>query len=137
VPQELDLKKVLDDAGGYRIEAYRFIRDGLAHTVRMTHGVSENELADSDESRHVNGQQLCMGLRDFALKQYGLMARPVLDRWGIRETADFGRIVFAMVDAGLMRKTDEDSLADFQDIFDFEEEFRTPEETLVSAGEPC
>jgi uncharacterized repeat protein (TIGR04138 family) len=36
---------------------------------------------------------------------------------------DFGRIVFAMIDAGMMRKTDEDDLADFDNVFEFDEAF--------------
>ena len=47
----------------------------------------------------------------------------MLENWGIRRTEDFGRIVFGMVDAGLLRKTDEDSLDDFTDVFDFDEAF--------------
>ncbi len=38
-------------------------------------------------------------------------------------TADFGEIVFRLVEAGLMGKTETDSLADFEDGFDFDEVF--------------
>lgn len=80
-----------------------------------------------DESRHVSGQQLCVGLRDFAIVQFGALARTVLERWGVRKTEDFGKIVFAMIDAGLMRKTDEDTLEDFRDVYEFEEAFTLSE----------
>jgi uncharacterized repeat protein (TIGR04138 family) len=73
----------------------------------------------------VTGPQLCLGLRDFAIQKYGMLARTVLERWGIRKTDDFGRIVFAMIEAGLMRKSDEDSESDFQGVFDFDEGFST------------
>lgn len=119
-PAAPDWKAIRAKAGPFPDQAYQFVREGLAHTVKVVHG----DKADAeDESRHVSGQQLCLGLRDFALKQYGLLARTVLERWGVRRTEDFGRIVFAMVEAGWMRKTDEDSLEDFQDVFDFEEAF--------------
>jgi uncharacterized repeat protein (TIGR04138 family) len=104
-------------------EAFEFIRQGLAHTVRTIHG----EIPGDDESRNVSGQQLCLGLRDYAIRQYGMLARTVLERWGINRTDDFGRIVFAMVDMGLMRKTDEDRLDDFRGVFDFEEAFAGPD----------
>ena len=71
-------------------------------------------------------QQLCLGLKDHAVRQYGLLARTVLERWGIRATGDFGKIVFAMIDAGLMKKTDDDSLEDFCGVYDFDEAFATP-----------
>jgi len=69
----------------------------------------------------VSGQQLCLGLRDFAIKQYGLLAKTLLSRWNIKSTEDFGHIVYAMVDAGLMRKNDDDSLDDFRGVFDFDD----------------
>jgi uncharacterized repeat protein (TIGR04138 family) len=75
------------------------------------------------ESRHVTGQQLCLGLRDYAIKRYGMMAPAVLRAWNLRRTDDFGRIVFAMIEHGLMSKTAEDTLDDFRAVYDFEEAF--------------
>jgi uncharacterized repeat protein (TIGR04138 family) len=79
------------------------------------------------DSRHVTGQQLCVGLRDFAIRRYGMMAPAVLRAWNLRSTDDFGRIVFAMIDHGLMSKTAEDSLEDFRSVFDFDEAFSRDE----------
>ena len=119
----LDWKTIRERAGAYPQEAFRFVRDGLAHTVKMIYGENGEGSAD----RHVDGRQLCLGLRDYAVKQYGLLAPTVLSRWGIRRTDDFGRIVFAMIDAGLMRKADEDSLEHFHAVYDFEEAFSAVE----------
>jgi uncharacterized repeat protein (TIGR04138 family) len=103
-------------------QAFQFVREGLAHTVKHIHGDTAPGRGD-DESRHVSGQQLCLGLRDYAIKQYGRLAKTVLHNWSIKGTDDFGRIVFAMIDAGLMRKTEEDTMDDFQAVFDFDEAF--------------
>lgn len=100
-------------------EAYEFVRAGLEHTTRFVHGDDPLEPA----SRHVNGRQLCLGLRDYAVRQYGLLARIVLERWGVRRTEDFGRIVFDMVESGLLRKTEDDRYEDFADVYDFDEVF--------------
>jgi len=116
---------------GYPIDAFLFVQRGLDHTVRWLHGEEEpveldvinNEDDEDTQSRHVSGQQLCLGLREFAVTQYGLMARTVLKRWNIRSSRDFGAIVFHMVEAGLMHKTDEDSIQDFINVFRFEEAF--------------
>ena len=122
--EQIDLRDIMRAAGGYSPEAYRFLRDGLSHTVSVVHGDGSSVIDDEDdESRHVSGRQLCMGLRDYAIERYGLLARTVLARWGVTKTEDFGRIVFALVDAGLMRKTDEDQLEDFQGVFEFDEAF--------------
>jgi uncharacterized repeat protein (TIGR04138 family) len=133
VTTEIDLKQLFHEAGGYSPAAYAFIRDGLAHTVEHVHGTSgAAEAPAEDESRHVSGQQLCLGLRDYGVKRYGLLAKAVLNRWGIHETLDFGKIIFAMIDAGLMRKTDEDTLEDFRGVYDFDEVFAEPEPTVLS-----
>ncbi|MEM1446801.1 MAG: Minf_1886 family protein [Planctomycetota bacterium] len=110
----------------YPIEAFLFVQQGLDQTVRGLHGEPEEEdiLEDPAESeRHVTGRQLCAGLRDFAVDQFGLMALTVLRYWGIHRCEDFGNIVFAMVDAGVMHKTDGDTIDDFQNVFDFKEAF--------------
>jgi len=134
VSEQIELKSILDDAGGYAIEAYRFLSDGLAHTVSQIHGEDAINTASGDpddDSLHVSGQELCLGLRDYAINRYGLLARTVLRRWNINTTDDFGKIVFALVDAGLMRKTDRDHFEDFQGVFDFDEEFIEPKHTPI------
>jgi uncharacterized repeat protein (TIGR04138 family) len=125
--QDFDIKSIFERAGGYSPACLPFVRDGLAHTVEMVHGQPESALLElEDEQRHVTGRQLCLGLRDYALQRYGLMSRVVLNRWGIRSTRDFGHIIFAMVDAGLMRKTDEDTIEDFDGVYEFDEVFAEP-----------
>lgn len=133
--QAPDWKAIREKAGPYPLQAYQFVRDGLGHTVSLVHGAgagvgggagagaSSGGGGRDEDSRHVSGQQLCRGLKDFAIKQYGLLARTVLSRWGITTTEDFGRIVFAMIEAGLMRKTEDDTLEDFREVFDFDEAF--------------
>lgn len=110
-------------AGQYPPQAFQFIRDGLAHTVKSVYG---NDADGEDERRHVSGQQLCLGLKDFAIRQYGLLARTVLRSWNIHSTEDFGKIVFAMIEADLMRKSDEDTFDDFRAVYDFEAAFGEP-----------
>lgn len=127
--QHVNWKKILDQAGSYPLEAFKFVREGLSYTADRVHEQHEDDdVAELD--RHVTGQQLCLGLRDYAIWQYGLMAPAVLEHWNILRTDDFGRIVFAMIDAGLMSKTSDDSIDDFRAVFDFSEAFSRDE--LVS-----
>ncbi|HLP84801.1 MAG TPA: Minf_1886 family protein [Phycisphaerales bacterium] len=119
--EQVDWKSIREKAGPFPPQAYQFVRDGLAHTSRLVHG--DRGEHDESRSRHVSGQQLCLGLRDFAIRQYGAMARTVLESWHIKTTSDFGRIVYAMIDAGMMRKTDEDDFGDFEGVFEFDEAF--------------
>lgn len=107
----------------YPLDAFHFVRRGLDYTVHRAHPHPEQL---SEQERHVSGRQLSEGLRDFAIDQYGHMARTVLRRWRINRTEDFGRIVFAMVDAGLMQATESDTLKDFDAVFDLDESMDAP-----------
>ena len=115
---DIDLKLLAAKAGPYPTTAYRFVREGLSRTVERSQG-----LESSEADRHISGQQLCMGLREFAIERYGLLAPVVLQSWHVHRTDDFGRIVFAMIDAGLLTKTPQDSFEDFRGVFDFGEAF--------------
>ena len=64
-----------------------------------------------------------MGIAEYARGQFGPIARSVFDHWGIHATVDFGHIVYNLIDAELMNKTEEDSLDDFRDVYDFEQMF--------------
>lgn len=75
------------------------------------------------ERRHLSGTELAEGCRDLALARYGVLARTVLEHWGISTTADFGEVVFAMVDTGLLMKQPQDTKDEFADVFDFHEAF--------------
>jgi uncharacterized repeat protein (TIGR04138 family) len=73
--------------------------------------------------RHISGEELSRACRDYALEQYGLLARTVLEHWGIRRTADIGAIVYALIDAGLLVRRDDDREEDFHDVFAFGDAF--------------
>src|SRR5437867_2691550 len=118
------LLEVVHKVGLYPVEAYEFVQQGLSHTVAKVHGTVVKD-KHPDASFHVTGQDLCEGLREYALKRWGLMAPTVLARWNISRTLDFGKIVFALVDNGLMKKTDEDQIEDFRDVYDFKSAFES------------
>ena len=121
------LEAVVDEVGLYPIEAYLFVQEGLHHTVRKVHGAAAAcaQEGKCHESHHVSGRDLCEGLREFALLKWGLLAPTVLTRWNIRRTLDFGKIVFALVDNGHMKKTEEDQLEDFREVYDFRTAFES------------
>jgi uncharacterized repeat protein (TIGR04138 family) len=104
----------------YARDAYLFVRDALDHTQKT---VGKDE---QDCIRHVTGQELLAGIREFALNQFGPMAMTVLAEWGLRRCEDFGEIVFNMVEIGVWAKTERDSRADFAGGYDFADAFRKP-----------
>ena len=99
----------------YTVEAYAFVRAGLDFTVRRL-----------KTPRHVRGQELLEGIRQFSIEEFGPMTKTVLNGWGIQRTEDIGEIVFNLVETGLLGKTEEDNRADFANGYDFDEAFRKP-----------
>lgn len=73
--------------------------------------------------RHVTGPELARACRDLALEQFGLLARPVLEHWGVTRTEDFGRIVYTLVEVGLLVTQPGDREDDFTAVYDFQEAF--------------
>jgi uncharacterized repeat protein (TIGR04138 family) len=118
-PSRKTLDQFIREQGLYSCEAFEFVCRGLSFTVESVHG----GIIDPKACRHISGQQLCEGLREFALAHWGMLAPLVLRRWNIRRTVDFGRIVFTLVDHGQMAKTQDDTLDDFRDLYDFAKAF--------------
>jgi uncharacterized repeat protein (TIGR04138 family) len=98
--------------GRYSPQAYYFIFDALDYTIQRMR-----------KMRHVTGRELLEGIRAYATESFGFLARTVLGEWGITTTGDFGEIVFNLVDAGLLSRTDKDTRKDFAEAYDFEEAF--------------
>ena len=118
--QQQDLVQSLREMAPYPTEAYDFVEEGLAHTQERAF---EEEPMLPHEERHIRGQELCIGLRNLAIARWGLMAPVVLKHWNIHRTEDFGRIVFALVEDGVMSKTPDDTIEDFRGVYDFDEAF--------------
>lgn len=96
----------------YHEAAFLFVLSSLHHVIDGL-----------DSPRHISGAELADGVRSLAIDRFGPMARTVLEHWGVESTRDLGEIVFALVDCGVLIKQDEDSLDDFEGVFDFEEAF--------------
>lgn len=131
----------------YRLEAYVFVFSALeyAHTVLGLGAAAPREQLEEDKphelpppaeeaappkakrkspraERHLTGQELCEAIRRYALDQFGLMAKCVLNSWGVYATSDFGNIVFNLIDIGQMKKTKKDRREDFDNVFNFDTE---------------
>ncbi len=76
-----------------------------------------------DARRHVSGAELAWACRDFAQKEFGLLAPVVLAHWGICRTEDIGRIVFTLVEVGLLVTQPGDTESDFEAVFQFADAF--------------
>jgi len=106
------IEEIAERSGVYHAKAFLFVLECLEHARKML-----------QREGHVAGQELCEAARDLAIREYGPTAKMVLNGWGLESTLDIGRVVFLMIDEGLLSKTEEDSIDDFRDGFDFETEF--------------
>ncbi len=125
--------QLLGEDRRYRADAYFFVWEALNFAQQElnmgTEAPSEPSPEPEEEEpkkpqRHVTGQELCEAIRRYALRQYGYMAKTVLNSWGVHGTGDFGEIVFNLIRIGRMRKTKDDRREDFDNRYDFETAFR-------------
>ena len=122
-----DLAGVLARDPRYSIQAYLFVFEALEHTKSLKKRArrkGKGRSAPISGSRHVSGRELCEGAKSLALAHYGMLAIPVLAGWGIHATADLGAVVDNLVHSGDLERSQNDSLTDFDDVFDFEAAFR-------------
>jgi uncharacterized repeat protein (TIGR04138 family) len=121
------VEQICENDPRYASDAYHFVQEGLNHTLKSL------KRGGQHAHRHVSGQELLHGLRDFALKEYGPMSKAVLNEWSIRTTDDFGQIVFNLVHSGVLGKNETDSPNDFKNVFTFDEAFVKPFEPRNSS----
>jgi len=111
----------------FKMESYRFVYDAIEYAQKTLHmGQMSPSEGDTPESRvdssHVTGQDLCRAIKEYALEQYGYLARPVLHELGINRTDDVGEIVYNLIGIGKMFKTPEDRQEDFENVFNLADE---------------
>jgi len=109
------VRQLLKKDSRYDRDAYEFISNALTFT--LSHSPKE------PKRKHVTGQELSEGIRQYALQEFGPLAREVLRHWGLNATDDFGEIVYNLIEIGLMGKSDEDRREDFHNVFDLDTAF--------------
>lgn len=110
------LARIRARGGAYHERAYLFMLAAIEYMQSRL-----------DVRRHVSGGELAWACRDFARAQFGLLAPSVLGHWGVTRTDDFGRIVFTLVDVGLLVTQPGDRESDFAAVYDFSDAFGTYE----------
>lgn len=112
-PDELRVIEVARRHGRYRLGAYEFVREAVFYASRVVYATGT----------HVSGQQLLEAIRRLARERFGALAREVFEDWGIRRTEDVGEIVFELVEAEILSRTEEDSRDDFRGVYDLDAVF--------------
>lgn len=133
------IARLAKEDGRYRLDAYLFVQQALVYAQcelgmgrPRPYGVEGDPDDDPPAESHLTGQQLCEAIRLFAAELYGLMAKVVLNSWGVYATRDFGEIVYRLIDIGEMTKSETDRPEDFDDVYDFREAFQASYEITMS-----
>ena len=131
------LEEIVRDDGSFPLNAYLLVFQALDYTGKL---YGKKRLSTDEAERHVTGPQLLEGVRRMAVEEYGYLAKTVFEQLNVLTTADVGRIVFFLVEHGLMGKTDRDRMEDFVDQYDFgrafEEDFTFAAEGEVDLSMP-
>ena len=114
------LDSIVASDSRYQRDAYVFLRDALDFTTKQQRKIKGTTV------RHVAGPELLDGVRQYALKEFGPMVITVFDSWGIHSCEDIGNMVFNLIGAGIFGKTEEDSIEDFKNVYDFQAAFEKP-----------
>ena len=107
------LAEIAKKDGRYSVDAYVFVQQSLAYAQfelgmgrPRPFGVEdEDDPDDPPPEAHLTGRQLCEASRLYAAERYGLMAKVVLNSWGVR-------------------KSETDRREDFDGIYDFKDAFQ-------------
>jgi len=108
----ITVERIAAEDGRYAPQVFYFVHQALDYKLRQL-----------GEHRHLSAEELLDGLRGLALERFGLMARTVLEQWGVSRTEDVGEIVYLLIEHGLLFKEDEDSKEDFGGVYDFRDAF--------------
>jgi len=109
-----NLEQIAGEDGRFSAPAIRFVYEGLGYTAKNV----------AAEPKHVSGQTLCEGLKKLALEKWGRLAPLVLNTWGVKTTGDFGEIVYLMIEHQWMSAQPNDTIEDFDDVYDFKTVFK-------------
>ena len=112
-PQEI-LDKIIEIDDRFPRRAYLFVMEAVSYTMEKL-----------PIRRHITGRELTISIKDFAIERFGISVSLVFEEWNIKRTRDFGEIVFNLVNNGLLRKTPDDAIEDFDEVYDFKAVFET------------
>jgi uncharacterized repeat protein (TIGR04138 family) len=125
-PDDVRLLALAERPPRYALGAYEFTREAVSYASHVVFRTGT----------HVSGRELLEAMRRLLRERYGVMARDVLEAWGVHRTEDFGDIVFRLVETGFLSKTDEDHPEDFRAVYAFEDAFGAARYWRERLGDP-
>ncbi len=109
-------------------QAFFFLKDALDVSLKAA------EDSKTSEGGHVSASQLLYAFRDHALQEFGPMAGTLMEEWGLQNTGDIGKMVFALIKERMFGKQESDTQKDFENIYDFHEAFTLPFQPITAVS---
>jgi uncharacterized repeat protein (TIGR04138 family) len=106
------IENLASERGVFRANAYFLVLEAI-----------ELAMVSQEVRGHISGEYLLDWIRKMGQERYGVMAGEVFNAWGVNSTLDFGRVVFHLVEDGLLKKQEKDNLIDFLDCYEFDKAF--------------
>ena len=134
--EQLDIiRKICEEDDTFPPMAYCFVRDSVHKALdNIVKARRQIAFADDNEPPDIKGADLCRFFRDTLINRFGPSAIDVLDTWNIKKTSDFGKIIYKLISVEILGKSENDSIEDFDDVFDFTEEFVMPYKQGTTPG---
>ena len=120
VPFEQAVADAVRQDPRYEPDAYHFLRDALDVTIKTM------QQGRKDAINHVSGPELCEGVREYALQQFGPMVPTIFEAWGLSTTRDIGEMVFNLIRTKAFSRSESDKVEDFEDVYTFPDAFEKP-----------
>ncbi|MBQ9445316.1 MAG: hypothetical protein IJU61_01900 [Victivallales bacterium] len=125
--EQLDIiRKICEEDDSFPPMAYCFVRDSVHKALENIAKAKRELIFNDEEPPDIKGADLCRFFRDTLINRFGPCAIDVLDTWNIKKTSDFGKIVYKLISVEILGKSENDSVEDFDDVYDFTEEFVMP-----------
>ena len=133
--EQLDIiRKICEEDDTFPPMAYCFVRDSVHKALDNIAKAKRQNLFADDDPPDIKGADLCRFFRDTLINRFGPSAIDVLDTWNIKKTSDFGKIIYKLISVEILGKSENDSIEDFNDVFDFTEEFVMPYKQGTTPG---
>jgi uncharacterized repeat protein (TIGR04138 family) len=100
----------------FAYEAYEFVCEAVTYTQTKLNRIAAED--EDPDDHHVSGAELLRGTCELAIREFGMMAPIVFKQWGVRTTDHVGEIVFKLIGAQRLSKSDRDDPDDFHELFD-------------------
>lgn len=103
------LEHVVKKDGRFNMEAVFFVLRSLEIAASINAG------------KHISAKQLLTVCELLGWREFSFLAREVFEKWGVKNSRDFGQIVWLLVENDLLGKQDGDKESDFDDGFSFDQ----------------